>query len=337
MSAAPQLDDVFTGLPLATPGAAPKESAEALGLVLERLPRRPYCTDDLAAGVRVLPRRIALRRRYIQLDTPGRIGALVFDVDREHATLSWDDAGLPPPSWVAQTPENGHAHIAYVLSWPVYREPATAPGRYADAVYGAYRSRLRADSGYARLLTKNPVSPAWRVHCWRAEPYSLSELAEYVNLSLPASRRGNEAAQGGRNVRLFESLRAWAYAAAPRYWRPGGEAAWHDAVLDAAQRLGVEVGAGDPRGLLPWSEVRAVARSVSRWTWRHISPAGRAALIERTHGSEAQAKRGTKKGAKRRADLMPRALEMRAGGMSVREIGAALRLGKSTVQDWLQR
>jgi len=338
MSAALQLDDLLTGLPLAASGTAAAESTEALGLMLERLPRKPYCTDDLSAGTRVLPRRIALRRRYIQLDPPGRIAALVFDVDRPGAALAWDDVGLPPPSWSAQSPDSGRAHLGYVLSWPVYRQPATAPGRYADAVYAAYKGRLGADPGYARLLAKNPFSPSWRTTCWRDEPYSLSELAEYVDLSsAPAPQRGDEAVQGGRNVALFEALRAWAYTAVPLYWRPGGETAWHDAVLDAAQRLSPEVCAGNSRGLLSWSEIRAVARSVARWTWRHMPPTGRRALIERTHGSDVQSKRGTQKGAKHRVELMPRAQEMRAGGASVREISAALGLGKSTVQDWLQR
>lgn len=337
MSAAMQLDDVLTGLPLAVPGAAPEEvTAEALGLVLERLPRKPYCTDDLAMGTRVLPRRIALHRRYIQLDPPGRIGALVFDVDREHAALAWDDAGLPPPSWTAQSPDSGRAHLGYVLSWPVYREPATAPGRYADAIYAACRWRLGADPGYARLLAKNPFSAAWRVHCWRAEPYTLSELAEYVDLSASVPRRDDDAVcAGGRNVGLFESLRAWAYAAAPRYWRPGGETAWHDAVLDAAQRLAPEVCAGNSRGLLPWSEIRAVARSVSRWTWRHMTPAGRAALIERTHGSGMQSRRGAQKGARRRAALLPRAIEMRALGYGHQEIAGLLGVSRRTIGNWL--
>ncbi|WP_250145402.1 replication initiation protein, partial [Escherichia coli] len=38
--------------------------------------------------------------------------------------MAWDAAGLPPPTWTAQNPENGHAHIAYALSAPVAKSDA---------------------------------------------------------------------------------------------------------------------------------------------------------------------------------------------------------------------
>lgn len=339
------LDDVLTGLPLAAPGTAPEEvTAEALGLVLERLPRKPYCTDDLVSGLRVLPRRIALRRRYIQLDPPGRIGTLVFDVDHGDAGMSWDDAGLPPPSWVAQTAENGHAHVGYVLTWPVYQRPARAPWQYFKAVYRAYRDRLKADPGYARLITKNPWHVDWRVTSWRAEPYSLSELAEYVDLKTPAppQRRmvddgsAAEYAARGRNCALFERLRHWAYGAVQDYWRPGGGDAWDDVVLGEAERL-AEKDVEHPRGMMTRDEIRLIAHSVSSWTWSHITPDGRADLIRLTHTSERQAERGRRKGGQKRAELLAVAREMRAGGSSVREISAVLGVGLATVHRWLRR
>lgn len=35
-----------------------------------RLPRRPYSTDDLAAGLRIRSLKAALTRRYIQVNPP---------------------------------------------------------------------------------------------------------------------------------------------------------------------------------------------------------------------------------------------------------------------------
>lgn len=277
--------------------------ADALALARDRLPYKPYCTDSLAAGVYVRPVQAALKKAYIQLDPPGRVSVLVFDVDRAGAVLSWDDAGLPPPSWTSMSPDSGRAHVAYVLETSVWPEHSAKAARYAEAVYRAYSDRLRADPGYARLITKSPWSSNWRLTCWRKEPYDLAELAEYVDLGRHAvrlPRRHTESLGLGRNSDMFESLRQWAYTSIPQYWRPDGYDAWHAAVLDECERRAAVVCLEHAKGPLPWSEIRATAKSVASWTWKHMSPAGRADLIARTHTSEAQARRGIKSGEARR-------------------------------------
>ena len=55
----------------------------------EQLPRRPYCTDDLSAGLVIRSRDQAARYRYIQPNPPGLACWLVFDVDHPYAVLSW--------------------------------------------------------------------------------------------------------------------------------------------------------------------------------------------------------------------------------------------------------
>lgn len=278
--------------------------ADALALARDRLPYKPYCTDSLA-GVYVRPVQAALKKAYIQLDPPGRVSVLVFDVDRAGAVLSWDDAGLPPPSWTAQSPDSGRAHVAYVLEAPVWTEHSTRAGRYAEAVYRAYSDRLGADPGYARLITKNPWSDGWRVKAWRADAYDLAELAEYVEIGRHAARhtaRHTESLPGlGRNSDVFESLRKWAYEAIRDYWRPDGNDAWHAAVLDECERRAHAICISyEQKGMIPWSEIRSIAKSVARWTWKHMTPAGRADLISRTHTSESQSRRGIKSGEARR-------------------------------------
>lgn len=293
----------------------------ALDLALARLPHKPYCTDDLAAGLYIRPALTALKKAYIQLDPPGRVSVLIFDVDREQAAFSWNDAGLPPPSWTAMSPDSGRAHIAYVLEAPVWTGYSAAAARYAESVYRAYRDKLGADTGYARLVTKSPWSGAWRTTVWRAESYTLSELADYVDLSA-GSLRGRlsgkleERLGVGRNAATFESLRHWSYAAIAAYWRPAGYDAWYTAVLDEAERIAQNVCAGDSKGMLPWSEIKATAKSVARWTWKRLSPAGRADLIARTHTSELQAARGRRSGEVRRAGSVSESKPWVAEGVS---------------------
>ncbi|EQD70371.1 Plasmid replicase, bacterial, partial [mine drainage metagenome] len=68
-------------------------------LIAEHLPRRPYCSDDLVYGLQIRPRETALKKKLIQLNPPGICRFLVFDIDRVGASLEWENASLPEPTW----------------------------------------------------------------------------------------------------------------------------------------------------------------------------------------------------------------------------------------------
>ena len=277
------------------------------------LPRRPYCTDDFATGLRIRARDHAAGRRFVQPNGPTDKLWLVFDLDYNGAAVAWQDANLPAPTWTAQNPANGHAHVAWGLDVPVHINGRVEPIRYAAAVEAAYSHALRADAGYSGLMAKNPLHSAWRVTWGPAQLYGLEDLAEWVDLKAPPKR---EQPSGlGRNVELFDHLRTWAYKAVRGYWRPGGFNAWAEAVLDRAERLNTFV---QP---LPHAEVRATARSVARWTWRKLTPGG---------FRDSQAARGSRKGAgKRKAGQA-----MLAQGATPQAVSAALGAPLRTVYDW---
>ncbi|VXG77148.1 Rep protein CDS [Salmonella enterica subsp. enterica serovar Derby] len=88
---------------------------------------------------------------------------LLFDVDHPLAAMAWDAAGLPPPTWTAQNPENGHAHIAYALSAPVAKSDAARlkPLRLLARIQHAMTDALSADRGYVGLITKTPNHARW--------------------------------------------------------------------------------------------------------------------------------------------------------------------------------
>lgn len=48
----------------------------------EKLPHKPYCTNDFTYGVRILPKDIAILARFIQQNQPYAQYWLPFDVDR---------------------------------------------------------------------------------------------------------------------------------------------------------------------------------------------------------------------------------------------------------------
>lgn len=241
-----------------------------------RWPRRPYCTDDLSAGLAIRSLRQAISRAYIQVNPPRmRVWAL-FDVDRADAGASWMDADLPPPSWITQNRQNGHAHLAYGLVAPVLVdgiEAREAPIRYLCAVESMMRAKLQADEGFGGLVTKNPLHPLWRTLRGPCMGYELWELAEALpGIERHIPRRGRAGDVGlGRNVTLFEDTRQWAYREIRQYWG-GGLDGWN-AWLAACNGHALGRNGDFPVPLDP-RECWWIAKSVARWTWRNFTPSG---------------------------------------------------------------
>lgn len=249
-------------------------SASQLDLFAARLPHRPYCTDELGYGVCIRSKESALRKRYVQANPPATVGYLVFDVDREGAAFAWEQYNLPPPSWAAVNPENGHAHLAYAVQTPIVRTNAARlePLRFMAAIQDAMTVQLHADPGYAMFLTKNPLSSAWRVLSHENAVYDLQHLADYVDLSL-AKKKQRALVNGlGRNCDLFDNLRRRAYREVAGFREGGCYQTWWRFILDAARKL------NSYNQPLPDSEVQATARSVAKWVWRHF---GQGAAVER--------------------------------------------------------
>ena len=121
-----------------------------------RLPQAPYCTRGKGEAVVIRRLQSALRNPLIQINLPVLTWWLVFDIDHPQAAVAWQDAGLPPPNWVAVNPSNGHAHMVYGLSIPVKTaDPEHIKAlRYFAAVYDAMAVALKADLNYSGLLTK---------------------------------------------------------------------------------------------------------------------------------------------------------------------------------------
>lgn len=259
-------------------------------LFAARVPHHPFCTDDLAAGVVIRSRAGALRRRYIQHNPPTACAFLVFDLDNPGAALAALDAGLAEPNWIAVSPDTTRGHVGYALNAPIITSTAgrRAPVVYAAAVEQGYRDRLRADVDYAGFITKTPGHAAWRTLWGRAEGYTLDELAEYLPTPLPRVVTRRAMASGlGRNVSMFEALRVWAYRARLKHQVEGE---WMAAVLHHA--TSINAGFSSP---LPDGEVRATAKSVGRWVWARMSPAGFAAV---------QSERGRRSAAARASSMM---------------------------------
>lgn len=333
------------------------KASNVLSPFLDRIPNRPYCTDDLGAGLQVRPKATALQRVYLQPNGPGMIWALVYDVDRrvvdpQRLSPVWEDVDMPAPNFATINRASGRGHLVYMLDAGVCKTSAARlkPLRYVAAVQNAMCSALDADPGYAGLITKNPLHDRWQTWEIHGQGFTLGELAECLDLNAANAkdyRVTDEETHGlGRNVTLFDDGREWAYSAIRGCWSPNGLSRWSASVLERLNARNEQF--PEP---LPFAEVKATAKSISKWTWAHFTPEGLQNLIERTHTPELQAGRGRK--ATNQAEIAPRggiasgqarrqsgearradARLMRSAGMSLREIAETMGVSHESVRKW---
>lgn len=299
----------------------------------ESLPTRPYCTDDFSQGIYPRQQRIAITKRYIQLNPPQQQYWLVFDIDRPNSAFSWQDANLPPPFAVVVNESNTHCHVIYALESPVCTSDFAhkKPLHYLAAIQRAYTERLQADVNYSGLIAKNPFSQNhWHVFpCAINAKYSLSELAEWVDLTNTSKRslRGSEAVALGRNCALFDSLRRHAYNSIRKY-RQGKVDAWRSYILDKATEQNVF---SEP---LPHNEVKAIAKSVANWVWKRMkqdNPRFTESLKRR------QSMRGKASGKARLSKANNHkvaAQVLKDDGMALSDIARTLGISQSTITKW---
>lgn len=227
------------------------------------LPHKPYCTDELGAGLIIRQKKTAIQMPYIQHNPPCLVSSLVFDIDRSDAYFSWSDANLPPPNWIAKNRLNGHAHIGYMLATPVCTSHRAKQKiiEYTAKIQQAYSLALGADRGYSGLITKNPCNTQWENHIFDVQPYDLGYLADFVELQeLKTDLR--EVSGLGRNCAMFDTVRFWAYKAI-RAHRGSTFDLWLGKVLEKCLDANSEF--IQP---LPYSEIKATAKSIARYCWK---------------------------------------------------------------------
>ena len=231
------------------------------------LPTRPYCADDLRAGVVIRPRDEALRARYLQWNQRHRAATVLFDVDTAEAGAAWIDAGLPPPNLIVINPKNGHAKLAYALAVPVTtsHKGRKAPREMLDRLRLNMTAALRADPYFSggAAITNNPIHPAWAMYSPTSHLYSLGELLETVPGPATRPEKG-ELIGEGRNRTIFDELSRWAYPLARAARESGDRARWDRAVREQAQRLNARfINPLRPR------EVDGIAKSVGKFAWEN--------------------------------------------------------------------
>ena len=302
----------------------------------EKLPKKPYCSDDLGRGVIIRPKRTAIQKPYIQHNPPCLVSSLVFDIDRQDAYFAWSDANLPTPTWIAKNSQNGHAHIGYMLLAPVCTTHRAKQNviQYLAKIEQAYSLALGADRGYTGLITKNPCHGTWENHTFGVQPYDLNYLADFVELQ-ELKTDLKEVSGLGRNCMMFDTVRFWAYEAI-RAFILGSPDSWYAEVLKVA--INANSAFLEP---LPYSEVKATAKSIARWVWRnhsdaHVKFIERQTVKGRKGGLSSDSSHGGKARSAQYSDIRMEALKLHIMGKSIKEISEYLNVHRNSVSKWVK-
>jgi hypothetical protein len=306
----------------------------ALDQFTDKLPNKPYCSDDLQLGLQIHPKSLALLKRYIQPNHPYYTHFFVFDLDYPTAYVDfyYSMVGVPTPNLIIENTENGHAHYVYQLATPIYQTNASndKPIRYANAVYTALRTVLDADINYSGLITKNAVHKHWRTHVLREQPYTLDQLSERLDLTTSQINKPiapDEAVGLGRNCCVFHTVRHWAYVEVRQYrGRNKTFNQWLESVI--AQCCSVNAQFSAP---MQYNEVKGIAKSIARWVWKRDSYAYQEFIDRQTRKGSL----GGKAKGEAYSDKRKQAVRLKAKGMSNTEIAEKLKVARYTVIRWL--
>jgi len=314
-------------------GLAESEPGGALSRFRRSLPHTARATNDFRHGAHPVAFAELPRFREIAPDPPGWLTALRFDVDRDGAHGAWLDAGLPEPSFCVVNPRNGHAHLIYLLAAWIRTDDRAGlrhADRYARHVRRAMTEALDADSAYAGTYHHNPLCGEYRVVEGRAEPYRLAELGQHVDLYLPPAERVRHLRsvaaaddERGRNDRVFNRLRLWAYRAVAGF---AYVEAWREAVRVRAETE--NLAAAGAKGPLNERELAGIVKSVANWVWRRF---GRLTAAERAKRADANRERGRERAHARRrtAGSLERGSYVARAGERAQSALAAARAGQS--------
>lgn len=301
---------------------------EQLELFVSSLPYKPYCSDDLEYGVKILPRTEAILKKYIQANPPAFFGFITQDCDYPNALEHCLDSNGPPPNFSVINKKSGRSHLFWGLKAPVCRTELAhkKPLEYLACIQYALREKVKGDRGYCGLLSKNPLSSHWLLAEGRSDFYDLNELAEY--LDVPAKLPSHARVLGlGRNVTLFDSGRKWAYKQVLKYRVTGDKDGFYEAVEEALE------GMNDFPDPLPFKEVRHIAKSISKWTWNKYTRQWTDREFSQLQAHRARKGKGVPRYRNSEEDRS-KAVLMVSGGMSQVEVAEQFGVTQKTISKW---
>jgi hypothetical protein len=236
---------------------------------ISQLPIKPFCSNDLSTGLRIRKKEKALEMLYLQANQPAMQTCLLFDLDEDNCFYKFEEVSLPVPHFITKSPKSGRCHYGYILKSGICKtqQARLKPLKYGAAVENGIAHKLGSDPNYVGLVTKNPLNSHWSPWWSNADLYDLDYLADFVDLNQQKNTDRAENYGLGRNVNLFDDLRTWAYRRVLSFKSSSSFDSWMKEVERQAINLNAVCNQQNP---LPFSEIKATARSIGRWTWKNF-------------------------------------------------------------------
>lgn len=328
------------------------------------LPSKPYCSDTKCLSL-VRPKATASKQPYIQANHPQVIKWLFIDIDSplkqnkrlisyfdENLLFRFHDRNLPQPQIIMRNPNNGHVQYAYKLKDPVsmFENSRSHPMRFLKNIQYALTVQLGGDLSFGGSLAKNPLdTQTWDIFITGAEPYSLADLHEYLDLTTDENKppkRPRRASNDdyvsqfaglGRNCDTFDHLRFIAYSIA--------HSMTQTALYNHLLQLAIAFNSRFEQPLLH-NELKCIARSIAKFcnSPRFGEHSERFIEYQRESGRKgatvANANGACSLGGKARSDkyasMRVTAHEMREQGFNNTQIAEKLGVSRVSVINWFK-
>ena len=300
------------------------------------LPTKPYCTNDLATGLKIRPKNSAISFKYIQPNSPFYQHYFVLDLDYESALseILYSLDGIPMPNFVAETPNSGRLHAFFELKTPIYTTDASRqkPIMLANAVYLRLQQLFGSDVGYSGLISKNPIHEQWRTYSLRKKPYTLTELSSKLDIDWQEAKKPpkqHEAIGLGRNCYIFHTARHWAYVEIRKY-RGKTYNVWLQGVIDHCLKL--NEGITEP---MQYNEIKGIAKSISRYCWKKDAYCYQEFIDRQSRkGKKGNVQSLIKRRSQRNVNIA-KAKKLKSLNISMKEIAKKCDVNERTVRRWL--
>ena len=273
----------------------------------------------------------ATQNAYVGYNTPKVTTFIVIDLDYDGSVFAYHDAGIPRPQFVLKNPKNGHCQYLYRLKDPVsfFRNSHQAPIDLLNAIEYALNEVLGGDKAFTGYLAKNALNSAHEVYYTGAEPYTLHQLAEYLDLPTHKPKQADNDEFYGRNDAIFNAVRLLAYKIAYQctYTQI------YEQCLQWCEQFNAQYSPN-----LPYNELKTISKSIAGYCTSE--------RFKRQYGA-LQAQRGAKggkvsdssKGGKARSakysEKRQKAMQLSKQGINKSEIARKLGVTRRTVINWL--
>lgn len=331
--------------PVSTPKIDSKylDKKSPLSRLLSEAAYLPYCSHDKTAK-QFKPKEYAIKYPYMQVNRPGFVSWLVFDLDHTNSFV-WDDELLPEPNMIVSNRENGHSHLFYAITPVCTTENARShPIAYMKAIVDAMKLRLRADLSYSGPVAKTPGHNWWHTAILHNAVFSLGDLAKHLELENKhqwSDGPNLEANSHSRHMLLFEQTRFYAYSIVEREKEFGAYQGFTQKIHSYAMSKNIFSVQGFSHNLT-FNQVKATVKSISRWTWDRYTGTGRCnagvmqldkslSLQERQKQSAARTHSIIKKASESRIQAACRLLIQKGVKLTQTAIAAASGLSRQTI------